>query len=120
MNRRICLALDLVNDAALIDSYVRMHEPGAVRPAVINHIRAQGVLEMEIWQRGDRLFMIIEAADDYPRRLAGAATLAENDRWESLMETFQRPLPGSDPDEKWSPMQRIFCLADHAPAPPRP
>jgi L-rhamnose mutarotase len=117
MSRRICLALDLVNDAALIESYVRMHEPGSVWPAVIDHIRAQGVLEMEIWWRGDRLFMIVEAADDYPRRLAGAATVTENDRWELHMETFQQPLRGSDPDEKWSPMQRIFCLADHAPAP---
>jgi L-rhamnose mutarotase len=117
MSRKICLVLDLVNDAALIESYVRMHEPGSVWPAVIDHIRAKGVLEMEIWQRGDRLFMIIEAAHDYPRRMAAAETAAENDRWESLMGTFQRPLPGSDLDEKWSPMRRIFCLADHATAP---
>jgi len=116
MSRRICLALDLVNDAALIESYVRMHEPESVWPAVISHIRAQGVLEMEIWQRGDRLFMIVEAEDDYPRRMAGAETAAENGRWESLMRALQRPLPGSDPDEKWSPMRRIFCLDDHATA----
>jgi L-rhamnose mutarotase len=44
-----------------------MHEPGSVWPAVIDHIRARGVESMEIWQRGDRLFMIVEAADDYPR-----------------------------------------------------
>jgi L-rhamnose mutarotase len=118
MSRRICLALDLVNDATLIDSYVRMHEPESVWPAVISHIKAQGVLEMEIWQRGDRLFMIVEAEDDYPRRMAGAETAVENRRWESLMGTLQRPLPGADPDEKWSSMRRIFCLADHA-APPR-
>lgn len=117
MSRRICLALDLVDDAALIESYVRMHEPEAVWPAVIGHIRARGVLEMEIWQRGGRLFMILEAEDDYPRPMTGAETTTENDRWESLMRAFQRPLPGSDPGEKWSPMRRIFCLADHAAAP---
>lgn len=117
MSRRICLALDLVDDAALIESYVRMHEPESVWPAVISHIRAQGVLEMEIWQRGDRLFMIVEAEDDYPRPMTGAKTAAENDRWESLMGALQRPLPGSDPGEKWSSMRRIFCLADHATAP---
>jgi L-rhamnose mutarotase len=94
-----------------------MHEPDSVWPAVIDHIKASGVLEMEIWQRGDRLFMIIEAADDYPRRMAGAATESENDRWESKMGTYQRPLPGSAPDEKWSSMRRIFCLADHAATP---
>jgi L-rhamnose mutarotase len=114
MSRKICLALDLIDDAALIESYVRMHEPESVWPAVIDHIRAQGVLEMEIWQRGNRLFMIVEAEDDYPRQMTGAETASENERWESLMGALQRPLPGSEPGEKWSTMRRIFSLADHA------
>jgi L-rhamnose mutarotase len=61
--------------------------------------------------------MIVEAADDYPLPMTGAETETESDRWESLMGALQRPLPGSDPGEKWSAMRRIFCLADHATAP---
>jgi len=113
MSRRLCFALDLINDAALIQEYCRMHEPGCVWPAVIDHIRARGVEAMEIWQRGDRLFMILEAADDYPRDVQAEPTQVQNDRWETYMMTFQRLLPELAEGEKWAPMRRVFLLADH-------
>jgi L-rhamnose mutarotase len=112
--RRKCFALDLENDAALIAEYVRMHEPGSVWPAIIDHLRAQGVNTMEIWQRADRLFMIIEATDDYPRSSVSHGDVSKNQQWEEYMATFQRALPDAAPGEKWSEMVRIFCLADHA------
>jgi len=114
VSRRLCFALDLVNDAALIQEYCRMHQPGSVWPAVIDHIRAQGVESMEIWQRGERLFMIVEAADDYPRRGTPLPTQQDNDRWEQLMASFQHPLPDAAAAKKWSPLRRVFLLAEHA------
>jgi L-rhamnose mutarotase len=113
VSRRLCFALDLVSDATLIREYCRMHEPGSVWPAVIDHIRAQGVAAMEIWQRGDRLFMIVETADDYPRSGAIQLNQQENERWEQLMASFQRQLPDACAGEKWSPLRRIFVLAEH-------
>jgi L-rhamnose mutarotase len=114
VSRRYCFALDLLNDAALIQEYRRMHEPGNVWPDVIDHIRARGVESMEIWQRGDRLYMVLEAAEDYPRDVTKAPTQAQNDRWEAYMSSFQRVLPGLPEGQKWAPMQRVFVLADHA------
>jgi L-rhamnose mutarotase len=113
VSQRQCLALDLVDDAALVQEYCRMHEPGSVWPAVIDHIRARGVIAMEIWQRGDRLLMVIDAADDYPRNDPSEFRRVENARWEACMATFQRALPDHAPGEKWSPMRCIFRLADH-------
>jgi len=113
VSRQLCFVLDLVNDAALIEEYCRMHEPGSVWPGVIEHIRAQGVETMEIWQHADRLFMVIEAADDYPRRVASEAARQEFARWEADMATFQRALPNAAAGVKWLPMRRIFALADH-------
>lgn len=113
MSHRVCFALDLVNDEALIREYCRMHEPGSVWPAVIEHIRAQGIEAMEIWQRGDRLFMIMEAADDYPRRDTSETAHRENVRWEACMSTFQRALPDTAAEDKWASMRRIFLLSDH-------
>jgi L-rhamnose mutarotase len=113
VSQRLCLALDLVNDAALIQEYCRMHEPGSVWPAVIDHIRARGVIDMEIWQRGDRLLMVIDAADDYPRIDPSELRPVENERWEACMATFQQALPDAVPGEKWAPMRCIFRLADH-------
>jgi L-rhamnose mutarotase len=114
VSQRLCFALDLVNDAALVQDYCRMHEPGSVWPAVIEHIRARGVESMEIWQRGDRLFMIVEAADDYPRLDPSLANRQQNERWEALMGRFQRVLADASAGEKWAPLRRIFRLSDHA------
>jgi L-rhamnose mutarotase len=114
VSNRHCLALDLVDDAALIQEYCRMHEPGSVWPAVIGHIRALGIESMEIWLRGDRLLMVIEASDDYPRSDPSEFRRLENARWEACMATFQRVLRDPAPGDKWSPMRCIFRLEDHA------
>lgn len=106
---RLCFALDLNANPELIAEYERMHEPGAVWPAVIAHIRATGVEVMEIWRTGDRLFMITETADDYPRSVE---TPADVERWEQLMWRFQRPLPNAADGEKWVAMKRIFSLEE--------
>ncbi len=105
--RRFCYLLDLVDDAALIADYEARHAPQSVWPEVVAHIRAQGAESMEIWRAGDRLVMIVEAADDYPRPVSPPP---EIDRWEELMWRFQQPLPFAGDGEKWVPMARIFDL----------
>lgn len=109
MTRRHCFALDLVDDAALIADYEARHAPGAVWPVVLDHLRAQGIEAMEIWRTGDRMVMITEAADDYPRAVETPPEIAE---WETLMWRFQRALPHAAPGEKWVPMQRIFTFGE--------
>jgi L-rhamnose mutarotase len=108
---RLCFALDLANDSALIAEYEARHAPGGVWPQVIAHIRAQGVESMEIWRSGDRMVMIAEVAEDYPRAVPAPAEIAE---WEELMWRFQRPLPHAAPGEKWVAMTRIFDLGEQS------
>ena len=104
---RRCFALDLNGEPELIAEYERLHGQGQVWPAVTQHIRASGVEVLEIWRTGDRLFMIAEVAEDYPRPVD---TPAEVERWEELMWRFQRPLPHAAEGEKRVPMQRIYRL----------
>lgn len=106
---RRCFALDLGSDPELIAEYERLHEPGEVWPMVIEHIRASGITDMQIWRTGDRLFMIAETTDDYPRPIE---TPPEVRHWEELMWRFQRPLPHAAPGEKWISMKRIFDLEE--------
>ena len=109
MAKRVCFALDLVDDAALIAEYERAHAPDAARPEVTEAIRAKGFLAMEIWRTGDRLFMIAEVAEDWPRAIP--PELASGDaRWEAEMNRFQKRLPHAAPDEKWIAMDRIYVL----------
>ena len=106
---RRCFALDLNDDRDLIAEYEAQHGQGSVWPRVIEHIKDTGVEAMEIWRTGNRLFMIAEVADDYPRSVE---TPAEVDRWEELMWRFQRPLAHAAEGEKWVPMKRIFSLEE--------
>lgn len=111
--RRLCFALDLVDDAALIAEYEAMHRPGAVWPEVVAHIRATGVEGMEIWRFRDRLVMVARVADDYPRPCPAPPLVCD---WEALMWTFQRALPGAAVGDKWMPMTRIFALDEQEPS----
>jgi L-rhamnose mutarotase len=109
--RRVCFALDLVNDAELIAAYEAAHAPGAIWPEVAKGIYASGYESMEIWRTGDRLFMIAEVSNVWPAAL-DPETQAIDDKWQINMDRFQKRLPHGDPNEKWTPMARIFNLAD--------
>jgi L-rhamnose mutarotase len=108
MTRRLCFALDLVNDATKIVEYETFHAPGRVWPEIVDDIRAQGIEGMEIWRTGDRMVMIATVADDYPRPRPISAKYGA---WEGLMGMYQKMLPHAQPGQKWLPMTRIFDLA---------
>jgi len=111
MTHRLCLVLDLVDDPERIAAYEKHHAPGAVWPAVVEDIRAQGIEGMEIWRSGDRMVMIATVSDDYPR---ARIPPPEHDAWEKLMWEFQKALPHARPGEKWVPMTKIFDLSQQA------
>lgn len=109
MSRRLCFLLDLVDDAELIADYERAHAPGAVWPEVLAGIRAAGFETMEIWRAGDRMVMVADVAEDWPR--AKPASLSDVEaRWEAAMDRFQKRLPFAAAGEKWVPMTRLFAL----------
>jgi len=113
MSRRFCYALDLNDDPALIAEYERYHQAQNAWPAITESLTAAGILSLEIYRTGDRLFMIMDV-DDHFDPAAKAAADAANPKvqaWESLMWRFQKPLPGALPGEKWRPMALIYDLA---------
>ncbi|MGV3705624.1 MAG: L-rhamnose mutarotase [Arcticibacter sp.] len=108
--KRYCLALDLVDDPQLIDEYEYWHKNGW--PEIRESIIDSGIKEMEIYRTGNRLFMIVEAENDFSfeRKSKLDATNNKVQEWESLMWKFQRPLPWAKDGEKWMMMMRIFQL----------
>src|SRR5688572_30116856 len=104
--KRYTLALDLIDDPSKIREYEEYHKN--VWPEIKKSITEAGILSMEIYRVGNRLFMIIEAADDFSfdrkKQLDGSnPRVAE---WEKLMWNFQQPLPFAKPDEKWVLMEK--------------
>jgi len=110
--KRYCLALDLADDPALIAEYEKHHKPENERPAITKSIKDAGIINMEIYRIGNRLFMIMDTTDDFDFAKkaamdAGNATVTE---WENFVWKFQRPLPWSKPNEKWALMEKIYQL----------
>lgn len=107
---RYCMALDLVDDPALISEYERWHKQ--VWPEILESITASGIEQMEIYRAGNRLFMIIEAGPGFSFYEKAKADLANEKvaAWEKLMWNFQQSLPFAEPGEKWVLMDKIFSL----------
>ena len=104
------MTLNLKEGPGVIEKYREHHR--AVWSAVLAGLRSIGISRMRIFLHGRRLFMYLEASDDFdlgrdfPRYM-------ETDRareWDALMREFQEPVPGAAPDDWWAPMEEVFDL----------
>ena len=108
--KRYALALDLKNDPALIAEYERYHEK--IPDAIDKSIRNAGVTRLDIYRIGTRLFMLLEATDDFSFEKKGKMDAENPDvqAWETLMWRFQKSLKQAKKGEKWLVMKQIFKL----------
>lgn len=113
-NKRFCQTLDLRDNPELIAEYRRRHAEDSVWPEVLEGIRAVGILEMEIYILGTRLFMIVEAPEDFnwDEAMTKLAKLPRQEEWENYMADFQNAAKGASSNEKWQMMERMFHLYD--------
>ena len=104
------LALDLHEDQTLIAEYEEWHQ--RVWPEIKKSIVDSGIVNMEIYRTGNRLFMIMDTDDSFSfeRKSAMDAANAKVQEWEALMWKFQKPLPWARNGEKWMLMEKIFQL----------
>jgi len=110
--KKYCLAGDLVDDAALIAEYENWHKKENAWPEIMKSIKDSGIVDMEIYRTGNRLFMIMETADDFSfeRKAAMDEANPKVQEWEQLMWKFQKALPWAKRGEKWILMNKIFQL----------
>jgi len=108
--KRFCLALDLKDDATLINEYEEYHRK--VWPEILKSIKDSGILQMEIYRVNNRLFMIMETNDEFTfeRKTKMDQSNKKVQEWEQLMWKYQQAITGSKPGEKWRLMKRIFTL----------
>lgn len=113
--KRYVRTLDLRDDPDLIEEYQSRHRPENIWPEVIEGIKKVGILEMDIYILGTRLFMILEApADlDLEEAMNKLATLPRQQEWEDFMSVFQNAGKGATSADKWRPMRRMFHLYDN-------
>jgi L-rhamnose mutarotase len=107
---RHCLTLDLKNDQTAISEYKRYHVK--IWPEVKQSLFDAGIVDMEIYLAGTRLFMIMDVSETFSlsAKAAADAANARVQEWEALMAQFQQELPQSRPGQKWVVMEKVFSL----------
>lgn len=112
--KRYCQTLDLKDDPKLIVEYRSRHSEPRAWKEILDGIRQVGILEMELYILGTRLFMIVETPlnFDWDSAMERLATLPRQQEWEDYMSIFQLSKPGATSAEKWQPMERMFHLYD--------
>ena len=110
--KRFCQTLDLKDNPELIAEYRRRHSEGEAWSEIIDGIREVGILEMEIYLLGTRLFMIVETPVDFDwdEAMTRLSTLPRQQEWEDYMSEFQVAAQGASSNDKWQMMERIFHL----------
>ena len=108
--RAFAMTLGLKSGPGVVEEYTRHHR--AVWPEVLAGLRGIGITKMKIFLHDRRLFMYLEAGDDFdPER--DFPRYMDNPRakeWDELMRGFQGPVPGAKPGEWWAGMEEVFDL----------
>ncbi|MDR1370535.1 MAG: L-rhamnose mutarotase [Dysgonamonadaceae bacterium] len=111
--KRYCQTLDLKDDPELIRRYIETHDESHFWPEIGVGIRSVGILEMEIYNVGNRLFMIVETPVDFDwdEAFARLAKMPRQEEWETHVALFQKAASGASSSEKWQLMDRIFHVS---------
>lgn len=110
--KRYCKTLELRDDADLIAAYKLAHAKGNTWPEVNQGMLEVGILDMEIYISGKKLFMIMDTVPDFDheKAMTELATKPRQAEWEKHMARFQNTSENATADEKWQLMERIYKL----------
>ena len=112
--KRYCKTLTLEDDPQLIEDYKKVHARGAAWPEISQGMIDVGILDMEIYITGTRLFMIMDTIPDFDheKAMADLATKPRQSEWEAYVSRFQRTSAEASADEKWQLIERIYKLGE--------
>ena len=110
--QRYCYSCDLKDDPKLISEYKKYHTQENVWPEITKSIKDAGIIDMEIYITGNRMFMIIEVDKTFNpiRKNEMDANNLKVQEWEKLMWNFQQKIPWAKEGEKWVKLEKIFKL----------
>ena len=110
--KRYCQTMDLKDDPELIAKYRECHSKEKSWREIREGIRSVGILEMEIYIEGAKLFMIVETPLDFDWKTAmdKLSHLPRQAEWENYVSRFQECVAESTSAEKWKLMERMFYL----------
>jgi L-rhamnose mutarotase len=110
--KRYCKTMELRNDKELIEAYKKAHAKGAAWPEITRGMQEVGIIDMEIYLLGTKLFMIMDTVIDFDhdKAMAELAQRPRQSEWEAHMSQFQDSSADASADQKWQLMERIYKM----------
>ncbi|MDW7694910.1 L-rhamnose mutarotase [Flammeovirgaceae bacterium SG7u.111] len=112
--RRFVKALELEADEDLLVEYKKVHGIGAAWPEITQGMKDIGILDMELYLKGFKAYMIMDTLNDFDHEEAMGllAQKPRQDEWESHVSKFQRTSDDASAKEKWRVLDLIFQLQE--------
>ena len=112
--KRFCKTLALEDNPELIEAYKRVHAAGNTWPEISQGMLEVGILDMEIYLFGSRLFMIMDTVPDFDHEVAMKELAAKprQSEWEAYVSKFQKTSADASAEEKWQLIERIYKLGE--------
>lgn len=96
----------------MMAKYKAYHQRENHWPEIAQSIKDSGILDMEIYLVGNRMFMLMEVDEtfSFDKKRKMDQENARVQEWENLMSVFQQHLPWARNGEKWMQTEMIFKL----------
>lgn len=110
--KRYCKTMELRNDSILIEEYKKRHAKGAAWPEISQGMKEVGIIDMEIYLFGTKLFMIMDTVADFDhdKAMAELALKPRQSEWEAYMSKFQDAATEATAAQKWQLMECIYKM----------
>jgi L-rhamnose mutarotase len=104
--------MELRDDDVLIQEYKKRHAKGAAWTEITQGMKEVGIIDMEIYLHGIKLFMIMDTIAEFDHDIAMAelALKPRQGEWEAYMSQFQDTSAEATADQKWQLMERIYKI----------
>lgn len=108
--KRYCKILTLKDDPELIKQYKEVHGINKAWPEITRGMKEVGIIDMEIYIKGNILFMIMDTAEDFDheKAMAELASKPGQKEWETYVSRFQNTSADATAGGKWTLMERIY------------
>ncbi|MBN1187548.1 MAG: L-rhamnose mutarotase [Bacteroidales bacterium] len=112
LHKRYYKTMELCDVPSLIEEYKKAHAKGTAWPEITQGMKDVGIIDMEIYLLGTRLFIIMVTISDFDhdKAMAELAMKPRQKKWEEHMSKFQDTSAEATIDQKWQLMERIYKM----------
>ena len=106
-SKQVVMTLEIQHDPQLLEEYKQVHMPERIWPQIIQNMDTMGVMDMELYAFGYRIFLMMEVPTTFNLNDEGKkwGSLPREQEWQNYVAKFQKTSPDNKIEEKWAMME---------------